>query len=154
MAHASGHMIRFVCGMLPHVGAELRDALHGGKTLEIQFRGEDLARWPKFGRRKIVRLTADHDRANVDPSLMPMDFEAGFVRSLVELAGKRLDFAGVYGEAQMGGGLDPAASSTPMAAQGHGPRRNTPRCYTWMNISTEWRIGGSLRPDHRSIRAT
>lgn len=94
------HMVSFVKGMAPIAGYEVRAEMHGGKTLEIELGEEDIGRWPEFGRRSIVRLTADHAKAIADPSLVPMDFEAGFVRDLSELANDRLIFDGLYAESQ------------------------------------------------------
>ena len=94
------HMVSFVKGMAPIAGYEVRTELHNGKTLEIALAEDDIGRWPEFGRRSVVRLTADHTRAIADPSLVPMDFEAGFVRDLADLASDRLIFDGLYAEAQ------------------------------------------------------
>lgn len=94
------HMVSFVKGMAPIAGYEVRAELHGGKTLEIALAEEDIGRWPEFGRRSVVRLTADHARAIADLSLVPMDFEAGFVRDLAGLTSDRLSFDGLYAEAE------------------------------------------------------
>ncbi len=94
------HMVSFLKGMAPIAGYNVRAEIHGGKTLEIELAEEDIGRWPEFGRRSIVRLTADHAKAIADPSLVPMDFEAGFVRELSELANDRLIFDGLYAEAE------------------------------------------------------
>lgn len=94
------HMVSFVKGMARFAGFEVRNELHGGKTLEIVLPEEAVSRWPEFGRRSVVRLTVDHARAVNDPGLVPMDFEAGFVRTLVDLANDRLKFDGLYGEAE------------------------------------------------------
>ena len=94
----SRHMVSFIKGMAPIAGYGVRAELHGGKTLEVSLDERDVGRWPEFGRRSVVRLTADHARAIADPSLVPMDFEAGFVRDLAELASDRLIFDGLYAE--------------------------------------------------------
>ena len=94
------HMVSFLKGMAPIAGYEVRAEIHGGKTLEIALAEEDIGHWPEFGRRSVVRLTADHARAIVDPSLIPMDFEASFVRDLADLTSDRLSFDGLYAEAE------------------------------------------------------
>ena len=93
------HIVSFIKGMAPIAGYDVRADLHQGKTLEIALAEEHIGRWPEFGRRSVVRLTADHARAIADPSLIPMDFEASFVRELADLASDRLVFDGLYGEA-------------------------------------------------------
>lgn len=93
------HMVSFVKGMAPIAGYEVRAELHDGKTLEIALAEEDIRHWPEFGRRSIVRLTVDHARAIADPTLIPMDFEAGFVSDLADLTSDRLKFDGLYAEA-------------------------------------------------------
>lgn len=100
------HMVSFVKGMAPITGYKVRAELHHGKTLEIALAEEDIGRWPEFDRRSVVRLTSDHARAIADPSLIPMDFEASFVRDLADLASDRLGFDGLYGEAVAGTGSD------------------------------------------------
>lgn len=97
------HMVSFVKGMAPIAGFAVRGEMHGGKTLELELAEEDIGRWPEFGRRSVVRLTADHARAIADPSLVSMDFEAGFVSDLSELASDRLAFDGLYAETETDG---------------------------------------------------
>lgn len=93
------HMVSFVKGMADIAGIEVRNVLHDGRTIEIVLPEEAVGQWPEFGRRSVVRLTADHARASEDPTLVPMDFEGSFVRHLVESAGDRRSFDGLYGEA-------------------------------------------------------
>lgn len=100
------HMVSFVKGMAPIVGYEVRAELHQGKTLEIALAEKDVGRWPEFGNRRVVRLTADHARAVADTSFIPMDFEASFVRELADLAIDRFGFDGLYGETIVSGQSD------------------------------------------------
>jgi hypothetical protein len=100
------HMVSFIKGMAQFANFEVRAELHGGKTLEIELDEELVGEWAEFGRRSVVRLTADHSRATSDPSLVPMDFEASFVRDLAELAQDRLKFDGLYGEAAISSETD------------------------------------------------
>lgn len=93
------HMVSFVKGMLDLEGIEVRNILHDGRTIEIVLPDEAIGQWPEFGRRSVVRLTADHARALEDPTLVPVDFEGSFVRYLAKRAGDRLYFDGLYGEA-------------------------------------------------------
>ncbi|MBC6442344.1 MAG: DEAD/DEAH box helicase [Rhodobacteraceae bacterium] len=94
------HMVSFVKGMAPMVGYDIRGERHGGKTLEIALASGDVGRWPEFGRRSIVRLTADHARAVADPTLVPMDFESVFVRDILDLATDHMRFGGLYAETE------------------------------------------------------
>ena len=94
------HMVSFVKGMALLADFQVRNTLHDGKTLEIALAEENVGRWSEFGRRSVVRLTADHNRANRDPALVPMDFEGGFLRHLADLATDRMKFDGLYGEAE------------------------------------------------------
>ncbi|MDX6749405.1 DEAD/DEAH box helicase [Geminicoccaceae bacterium 1502E] len=95
------HMVSFVKGMAEFVPFKIRNILHDGKTLEIVLPEQDAGRWPEFGRRRVVRLTADHTRAVEDPSCIPMDFDNIFVGYLADLASDRLHFDGLYGEARV-----------------------------------------------------
>ncbi|MBL3587388.1 hypothetical protein JMM61_18725 [Rhodovulum sulfidophilum] len=94
------HMVSFIRSMGPYAGYAVRQSLHEGKTLEIQLSEELLRAWPEFGRRSVLRLTVDHERARQDRSLILMDFESAFVRELADPASDRLAFDGLYGEAE------------------------------------------------------
>lgn len=94
------HMVSFIRAMAPYAGYAVRQSLHESKTLEIQLSEELLRAWPEFGRRSVLRLTVDHERARQDHSLILMDFESAFVRGLADLASDRLAFDGLYGEAK------------------------------------------------------
>jgi Superfamily II DNA/RNA helicases, SNF2 family len=94
------HMVSFVKGMADIAGIEVRNVLHDGRTLELSLPEGAVGQWPEFGRRSIVRLTADHAKAVEDPTMVPMDFEGSFVRHLADVAGDRRNFDGLYGEAE------------------------------------------------------
>ncbi len=99
------HMLGFVEGMLPHLGARLRARLHGGRVLEIELPEAIIGRFPEFRKRQVVRATADPALARRLPDVAPLDFDAPFVRRLAELARDRRNFDGLYAEA-LGAGIE------------------------------------------------
>ena len=92
------HVISFVEGMANALGIELRGKQHRGQTLEFELPEEMVGRWPEFGRKRIVKLSVDHERVQRDKDLAPMDFECSFVAELAALAQDRIDFDGLYAE--------------------------------------------------------
>jgi hypothetical protein len=92
------HVISFVEGMANALGIELRGKQHRGLTLEFELPEEMVGRWPEFGRKRVVKLSVDHERVQRDKDLAPMDFECSFVAELASLAQDRIDFDGLYAE--------------------------------------------------------
>lgn len=92
------HVISFVEGMANALGIELRGKLHRGQTLEFELPEELVGRWPEFGRKRVVKLSVDHERVQRDKDLAPMDFECSFVAELASLAQDRIEFDGLYAE--------------------------------------------------------
>ena len=92
------HVISFVEGMANALGIELRGKQHRGQTLEFELPDELVGRWPEFGRKRVVKLSVDHERVQRDKDLAPMDFECSFVAELAALAQDRIDFDGLYAE--------------------------------------------------------
>jgi len=97
------HMVSFVQGMAPHLGVAVRSVQHDGRTLELEIPEELVGVWPEFRRRRVVRLSTDHHLLSKDKTLVPMDFESGFVKRLSDLALDRREFDGLYGEANLSG---------------------------------------------------
>jgi superfamily II DNA or RNA helicase len=97
------HMVSFVRGASPHLGVAVRSVQHDGRTLELEIPEELVGVWPEFRRRRVVRLTTDHQRLAEDKDLVPMDFETGFVRRLSDLALSRSPFDGLYAETSRSG---------------------------------------------------
>lgn len=93
------HMLGFVEGMLPHLGAQLRGRLHGGRVLEIELPEAMIGRFPEFRKRQVVRVAAEPALARRLQDVAPLDFDAPFVQRLAELARDRRNFDGLYAEA-------------------------------------------------------
>ena len=92
------HVISFVEGMATALGIELRGKQHRGQTLEFELPEEMIGRWPEFGRKRVIKLSVDHEKVQRDQDLTPMDFECSFVAELAALAQDRIDFDGLYAE--------------------------------------------------------
>jgi hypothetical protein len=90
------HAQRFVDAMLPMLGIEDPQKLHGGRVIEARFPDALVGRFAEFGRHQIVRLTCDRRAARQLSQVQLMDFASPFFRFLIEHA-KAYAFGGFYG---------------------------------------------------------
>jgi superfamily II DNA or RNA helicase len=92
------HLVSFVEGMAIAIGIRIRSKQDNGLTIELELPTELVGRWAEFGRKGVIKLSADHDRNQRNRDLVPMDLECSFVLELVSLAQDRVEFDGLYAE--------------------------------------------------------
>jgi superfamily II DNA or RNA helicase len=83
------HMLAFVEGMAPQVGAVLRRRSESGRLLELELPEALIGRFPEFGRRRVVQLTLDAALARRRDDVFPLDFRLDFVSALARRASER-----------------------------------------------------------------
>lgn len=83
------HMLAFIEGMAPHVGAVVRRRSESGRSLELELPEVLVGRFPEFGRRRVVHLTLDGALARRRDDVFPLDFRLGFVSDLAHQAKER-----------------------------------------------------------------
>lgn len=98
------HMLAFAEGMLPRIGAKIRSRTWGDRVLEVELPEQLVGRFPEFGRRQVVSLSADKSLARKYREILPLDFEGSLVPRLAELAKSRR-FDGLYAAAAGGHGF-------------------------------------------------
>jgi hypothetical protein len=98
------HAQRFVEAMLPTLGVELLQGLHGGRVIEVRLPDDLVGRFAEFGLHRVVRLTCDRRAAGQLRQVQLLDFASPFFRHLISPffrhlieAAKAYTFGGFYG---------------------------------------------------------
>lgn len=94
------HMMAFAVGMAPHLGIAVRSLSRDGEVLEIELPEKLVDSLPRFGRRRVLRLTSSPTRARRSEDLEPLDFDNPLVRRMAEEARKR-KFDGLMADAKL-----------------------------------------------------
>ncbi|UWR84925.1 DEAD/DEAH box helicase [Phaeobacter inhibens] len=98
----SRHILSLVEGMARFADYTVRRWRHDGKTVEIELGDSLYDIFPEFGRRRVIPLTTDSERALNDPTLVHIDLEQPFLRRLIDMTRDRevfdTDFAVTKGE--------------------------------------------------------
>ena len=95
------HMVSFVEGMCSIYGIKVRQKFHNDQTIEIEIPDEFVERWAEFGKKSVVRLSANRRSLQKNASLIAMDFECSFVRYLENATRNRYEFDGLYCHAEV-----------------------------------------------------
>ena len=88
-------VLTFLDGMLPRIGAEIRQRFRGGRVLELELPNELVGQYAEFGNRRVVRVTADRDLSRSLNGVEQMDFQSPFFNYLIEDA-KSTEFGGTF----------------------------------------------------------
>lgn len=90
------HMTAFVGAMVEREGGKARLSNRPG-VLEVMLPATLVGRFPEFGRRQRVLVSADPATARRETDIEPLDFDSAFVRHLVAVATSRANFDGLFG---------------------------------------------------------
>lgn len=96
LGFTTAHAQQFVEAMLPTVGVEHLQSLHGARVIEVRLPDDLVGRFAEFGLHRVVRLTCHRRMARQLRQVQLMDFSSPFFRHLIEAA-KAYTFGGFYG---------------------------------------------------------
>ena len=83
------HMMSFAEGMAAHLGITVSGYTHNNRVLEVVLPSNLVSRFPEFGRRSVLRLTATPSLARSLNNVWPLDFENRLLTEMVKAARDR-----------------------------------------------------------------